>query len=1299
MLNNFFDNAGRNRLMENTGEIGHRGGQRTDDERAIEVAKRAGKSAAREAVGTGAHDVPLDTRYEWWRETTGEISGVAETELQAAFEAGYQDQLHRRESRHVQTTEKKPKLQKPSAGHESPHPYQGRMVGESDGEFDINTLIPQIRQSAVQHAQAGRKLSSPAQSFQKKWSMLDDAGAEWAADIYQQAHAQAKSDSASDDHDAWREKTAAKRQGRHYHESADADRFPKKKVFKHDGNTFYKRYAEQEYADLIDKITDPADRKQFIKLMQAVFDAEDIIDNPRKLKSLRKNTARERSIDMKKAVRIANRYVPGSWPEESAVNESVDLDEVIGKRGKPDPFASKEENDFAYAFAVDDLDTMKRLYKNGLNYTFKVHNTLYRPKAVINQVAKTLKKNESDAQKASRYHPDSKTYRGSRNKMPHLDDGDPVNTAGSLDDMQDHEKEYDPISGVEHGMDQERIGSHLRKVLDGLRDHEREVMTLRYGLDGGEEHSLEDTGKILGLTREQVRRIEGRAISKMRHPTRTAPLRGYVDDDDIEAVGGGLSIWESYAQNARKFLPVEAIDDGWALDGSYAGDVFELSNDDLHQIEQTKVPFQVWSNLFDRYDTRGAYITKSPKWPSPMISLAELERLGVLNQSGHMMESRSTNIIGLIGSKGIGSLPQVEKIIDIRGQIDGMSALIRTTDGNAYEVQIRQAADTQHPELQRFTESAGEFDMESLPWVSAGRLDSDKRYKLDDLVSGLGGPGHSHTIQDNLWSEVVKFPDSYDPVQDQIEDAFRAHAPDLLSKPSQWHQTRVNGERFLFVMDRNYHPAYIFRLTDQMSEGTGERVEPTELTPMQQFQLVNDHLGFRVYSGVKLFRNNPKAITKFTSQFTDQEVQAAIQRLFQMHGSEPAMMESTLMELTGYANVKELEAQYRNDIEKDRGKIVDEKFHRFMLRYQILKPFKQELKKHKRGIELSYQGIVKKDGEKIFQAEASSPEAVKKELIDHIMKINVGKDLPDSGSVTLFLNVEVATDVVGHGEEFYVNVQNVNGVPAVIIQNDPTPGFYRATDRTKLADRDNPGRNSLPAASVPARVAKAAGMKFARYRLGDEISVPGGTGFLLVHDSDVADKSEKRRMYAPGVTVSPTKPTTEARSDSMKRKMNKAFWWDGHSDPADMMRRIRNYTDQELISLVNDGIDDHQPGGDGTPRAAQIKLIKRELKRRFGVSPRGDLKDIAEQMSELGIAQAALPEGRVKTAAAGLAMAAALWGATEMSSAKHTPLGQALQQAAQQGDQEAAQHLKKLDLYTEAGDLRTLEQLRDKYMQ
>lgn len=64
-------------------------------------------------------------------------------------------------------------------------------------------------------------------------------------------------------------------------------------------------------------------------------------------------------------------------------------------------------------------------------------------------------------------------------------------------------------------------------------------------------------------------------------------------------------------------------------------------------------------------------------------------------------EARPTNILGLIVE--LKKLPSVEKIIEITTQRDGMSALVRTTDGNAYEIQIRQAEFAQHPDIKKKT--------------------------------------------------------------------------------------------------------------------------------------------------------------------------------------------------------------------------------------------------------------------------------------------------------------------------------------------------------------------------------------------------------------------------------------------------------------------------------------------------------------------------------------------------------------------------------------------------------------------
>jgi RNA polymerase sigma factor (sigma-70 family) len=56
-------------------------------------------------------------------------------------------------------------------------------------------------------------------------------------------------------------------------------------------------------------------------------------------------------------------------------------------------------------------------------------------------------------------------------------------------------------------------------LLAPLDEREREVLRLRFGLDQGEPRTLEEVGALFQLTRERIRQIEARAISKLRHPS------------------------------------------------------------------------------------------------------------------------------------------------------------------------------------------------------------------------------------------------------------------------------------------------------------------------------------------------------------------------------------------------------------------------------------------------------------------------------------------------------------------------------------------------------------------------------------------------------------------------------------------------------------------------------------------------------------------------------------------------------------------------------------------------------------
>ena len=70
-----------------------------------------------------------------------------------------------------------------------------------------------------------------------------------------------------------------------------------------------------------------------------------------------------------------------------------------------------------------------------------------------------------------------------------------------------------------------------------MSNREAKVLPLRYGLEDGSSRTLEEVGKIFNVTREQVLQIEAKALRKLRHPTRSRRLLGFLDlEDDQETI-------------------------------------------------------------------------------------------------------------------------------------------------------------------------------------------------------------------------------------------------------------------------------------------------------------------------------------------------------------------------------------------------------------------------------------------------------------------------------------------------------------------------------------------------------------------------------------------------------------------------------------------------------------------------------------------------------------------------------------------------------------------------------------------
>ena len=74
------------------------------------------------------------------------------------------------------------------------------------------------------------------------------------------------------------------------------------------------------------------------------------------------------------------------------------------------------------------------------------------------------------------------------------------------------------------------LGDAVLASLEDLDDREKDVVRMRFGLDGEQPRTLEEVGKHFGVTRERVRQIEARTMAKLRHPHRSQKLRDYLEE-------------------------------------------------------------------------------------------------------------------------------------------------------------------------------------------------------------------------------------------------------------------------------------------------------------------------------------------------------------------------------------------------------------------------------------------------------------------------------------------------------------------------------------------------------------------------------------------------------------------------------------------------------------------------------------------------------------------------------------------------------------------------------------------------
>jgi len=78
----------------------------------------------------------------------------------------------------------------------------------------------------------------------------------------------------------------------------------------------------------------------------------------------------------------------------------------------------------------------------------------------------------------------------------------------------------------------EGLREATQQVLDSLTAREAKVLRMRFGIDMNTDHTLEEVGKQFDVTRERIRQIEAKALRKLRHPSRSDPLRSFIDVEE-----------------------------------------------------------------------------------------------------------------------------------------------------------------------------------------------------------------------------------------------------------------------------------------------------------------------------------------------------------------------------------------------------------------------------------------------------------------------------------------------------------------------------------------------------------------------------------------------------------------------------------------------------------------------------------------------------------------------------------------------------------------------------------------------
>ena len=157
------------------------------------------------------------------------------------------------------------------------------------------------------------------------------------------------------------------------------------------------------------------------------------------------------------------------------------------------------------------------------------------------------------AQQISVYNPDSKTYRGSSNRIPNSKSTSvsDIITKGKRVNFPSGSYEPDPLAGIK----KEQMEKLIKDALAALTEKEATILKARFGIKPfTKEMNLVQIGKVIDVTTERVRQIEAKALRKLKNPKRSGNLRhmlkSYAEDTQIDEIS--MTKMAAYAPKAVK---------------------------------------------------------------------------------------------------------------------------------------------------------------------------------------------------------------------------------------------------------------------------------------------------------------------------------------------------------------------------------------------------------------------------------------------------------------------------------------------------------------------------------------------------------------------------------------------------------------------------------------------------------------------------------------------------------------------------------------------------------------------------